>query len=98
MKPEQIVEIVKASGLRGRGGAGFAAGMKWSFMPKDDVPSRATSPCNGDESEPGTFKDRQILERNPHQFIEGAADRRLRDPIDAAYVYMRGEYRGRTRS
>jgi len=91
LQPEAIAEIVKSAGLRGRGGAGFGTGMKWSFMPKD-----APKPCylavNGDESEPGTFKDRQILERNPHQFIEGAliAGRAIR--AVAAYVYLRGEY------
>ncbi|GIW44004.1 MAG: hypothetical protein KatS3mg077_1286 [Candidatus Binatia bacterium] len=91
LEPETITEIVKESGLRGRGGAGFVTGLKWGFMPKN-----ADKPCylavNGDESEPGTFKDRQILERNPHQFIEGAliAGRAIR--AVAAYVYLRGEY------
>jgi len=91
LEPDAIVEEVKNSGLRGRGGAGFVTGVKWGFMPKD-----SSKPCylavNGDESEPGTFKDRQILERNPHQFIEGAliAGRAIR--AVAAYVYLRGEY------
>ena len=91
MPPEEIQEIVKASGLRGRGGAGFGTGMKWTFMPKE-----SDKPCylavNGDESEPATFKDRQILERNPHQFLEGVliAGRAIR--ARAAYVYLRGEY------
>jgi NADH-quinone oxidoreductase subunit F len=91
MEPEAIAEIVKASGLRGRGGAGFATGVKWTFMPKE-----STKPCylavNGDESEPGTFKDRQILERNPHQFLDGVliAGRAIR--AAAAYIYIRGEY------
>jgi NADH-quinone oxidoreductase subunit F len=77
--------------LRGRGGAGFATGMKWGFMPAE-----SKKPCylavNADESEPGTFKDRQILERNPHQLIEGIliAGRAIR--AEAAYVYLRGEY------
>lgn len=93
LEPEAIIEMVKDSGLRGRGGAGFVTGVKWGFMPKESA-----KPCylavNGDESEPGTFKDRQILERNPHQFIEGAliAGRAIR--AAAAYVYLRGEYRG----
>ncbi len=91
LDPDSIIEVVKESGLRGRGGAGFVTGLKWGFMPKNP-----DKPCylavNGDESEPGTFKDRQILERNPHQFIEGAliAGRAIR--AVAAYVYLRGEY------
>jgi NADH-quinone oxidoreductase subunit F len=91
MQPEQIAEEVKNANLRGRGGAGFVTGLKWTFMPKESA-----KPCylavNGDESEPGTFKDRQILERNPHLFIEGAliAGRAIR--AVAAYVYLRGEY------
>lgn len=89
--PEALQEIVKNSGLRGRGGAGFGTGMKWTFMPKE-----SQKPCylavNGDESEPATFKDRQILQRNPHQFLEGVsiAGRAIR--AQAAYVYLRGEY------
>jgi NADH-quinone oxidoreductase subunit F len=93
MKPEAIVEEVKASGLRGRGGAGFAAGMKWSFLPKDGRRPRYIA-CNADESEPGTYKDRQILERNPHKLIEGLLIAGWANTIDAAYIYMRGEYRG----
>jgi NADH-quinone oxidoreductase subunit F len=93
MKPEAIVEEVKTSGLRGRGGAGFAAGMKWSFLPKDGRRPRYIA-CNADESEPGTYKDRQILERNPHKLIEGLLIAAWANTIDAAYVYMRGEYRG----
>ncbi len=92
MKPEQIVADVKASGLRGRGGAGFAAGIKWSFLPNDGRRPRYIA-CNGDESEPGTFKDRQILERNPHELIEGLLIAAYANTIDAAYVYLRGEYR-----
>ena len=71
MQPEQVTDIVKASGLRGRGGAGFPTGLKWSFIPKDIFPRYVT--VNADESEPGTFKDRQLIEKNPHQLIEGAA-------------------------
>ena len=91
LQPEQLQDIVKVSGLRGRGGAGFGTGMKWSFMPKE-----SQKPCylavNGDESEPATFKDRQIIERNPHQLLEGVliAGRAIR--ARAAYVYLRGEY------
>jgi NADH-quinone oxidoreductase subunit F len=91
MQPEEIAEIVKSSGLRGRGGAGFVTGVKWGFMPKD-APKPSYLAVNGDESEPGTFKDRQILERNPHQFLEGVliAGRAIR--AVAAYIYLRGEY------
>ncbi|MBI3783888.1 MAG: NADH-quinone oxidoreductase subunit NuoF [Deltaproteobacteria bacterium] len=91
MEPEAIAEVVKNAGLRGRGGAGFVTGVKWGFMPKD-----AGKPCylavNGDESEPGTFKDRQILERNPHQFLEGVAIGVRAIRSNAAYIYLRGEY------
>src|SRR5574341_2238531 len=70
MPPEQVTDFVKASGLRGRGGAGFPTGTKWSFLPKD--PSLPRYVCvNADESEPGTFKDRELIERDPHQMIEG---------------------------
>ncbi|MEX2397273.1 MAG: NADH-quinone oxidoreductase subunit F, partial [Balneolales bacterium] len=68
--PENVTNEVKNAGLRGRGGAGFSTGMKWSFMPKPDGGPRYLA-ANGDESEPGTFKDRQIFEDNPHLFIEG---------------------------
>lgn len=93
MPPEDVLEEVKASGLRGRGGAGFSTGMKWSFLPKDGRRPRYIA-CNADESEPGTFKDRQILERNPHKLIEGLLIAAWANTIDAAYVYVRGEYRG----
>ena len=93
MKPAEIVELVKDSGLRGRGGAGFVAGMKWHFLPKDGRRPRYIA-CNADESEPATFKDRQILELNPHKLIEGLLIAAWANTIDAAYVYMRGEYRG----
>jgi len=93
MKPEEIVELVKKSGLRGRGGAGFPTGVKWGFLPKDGRRPRYIA-CNADESEPATFKDRQILELNPHKLIEGLLIAAWANTIDAAYVYMRGEYRG----
>ena len=93
MNPEDVVEEVKASGLRGRGGAGFSTGTKWSFLPKDGRRPRYIA-CNADESEPGTFKDRQILELNPHKLIEGLLIAAWANTIDAAYVYVRGEYRG----
>ena len=70
MAPADIIEAVKTSALRGRGGAGFPTGMKWSFVPKDS-PKPKYIVCNADESEPGTFKDRYLLERDPHALIEG---------------------------
>jgi NADH-quinone oxidoreductase subunit F len=90
--PEAVTTIVKNSGLRGRGGAGFNTGLKWSFMPKPDGGPRYLA-ANGDESEPGTFKDRTIFEFNPHSFIEGAIIAAYAMRIDAVYVYIRGEYR-----
>ena len=70
-KPEELTEMVKASNLRGRGGAGFPTGMKWSFVPKEAKQKYLT--VNADESEPGTFKDRVLMESDPHQLIEGSA-------------------------
>ena len=68
--PAELIELVKDSGLRGRGGAGFPAGLKWSFIPKDpSLPKYLV--CNADESEPGSFKDRYFIERDPHQLLEG---------------------------
>jgi NADH-quinone oxidoreductase subunit F len=93
MKPEAIVQMVKDSGLRGRGGAGFLTGVKWGFLPKDGRRPRYIA-CNADESEPATFKDRQILELNPHKLIEGLLIAAWANTIDVAYVYMRAEYRG----
>ena len=93
MKPESIVQMVKDSGLRGRGGAGFSAGVKWGFLPKDGRRPRYIA-CNADESEPATFKDRQILELTPHKLIEGLLIAAWANSIDVAYVYMRAEYRG----
>ncbi len=91
MKPDEIIEEVKKSNLRGRGGACFPTGLKWSFMPKvTDKPKYLC--CNGDESEPGSFKDRQIFEFNPHQFIEGTLIACAAMGIGTAYVYIRGEY------
>ncbi len=90
--PEKVVDEVKAANIRGRGGAGFNAGLKWSFMPKPDGKPRYIA-ANGDESEPGTFKDRQIFEYNPHLFIEGATIAGFAMHIDAVYVYIRGEYK-----
>jgi NADH-quinone oxidoreductase subunit F len=88
--PQQVIEEVKASGLRGRGGAGFPTGLKWSFLTPDVFPRYVVA--NADESEPGTFKDREILERNPFQFIEGVAICAYAAQAEAAYVYLRGEF------
>lgn len=91
MKPEEVVEEVKKSNLRGRGGACFPTGLKWSFMPKKtDKPKYLC--VNGDESEPGTFKDRQIFEFNPHLLIEGTLIACYAMGITTAYLYVRGEY------
>ena len=87
---EQVTEIVKASGLRGRGGAGFPTGLKWSFMDQGNWPHYVVA--NADESEPGTFKDREIIEENPLQFLEGVAIGSYGVGAQAAYVYLRGEF------
>ncbi len=89
--PEEIVEEVKKSGLRGRGGAGFPAGLKWSFMPKN-ANGPAYAVCNSDESEPGTCKDRDILRFNPHALVEGMAIAGYAMRATAGYNYMRGEF------
>lgn len=91
MKPDDVIEVVKNSGLRGRGGACFPTGLKWSFMPKESDKPKYLA-CNGDESEPGSFKDREIFERNPFQFIEGTLIAAYAIGAEAAYVYIRGEY------
>ena len=89
--PDNIIDQVKKSGLRGRGGAAFSAGLKWSFMPKTtDKPKYLC--INGDESEPGSFKDRQIFEYNPHQLIEGILITCYAIGAKTAYIYIRGEY------
>jgi NADH-quinone oxidoreductase subunit F len=89
--PDGVTQAVKESGLRGRGGAGFSTGMKWSFMPEPDDRPRYLA-CNADESEPGTFKDRQLMEYNPHLMFEGILIACYAMSIDACYVYTRGEY------
>ena len=91
MQPNEVIDVVKASGLRGRGGAGFPAGVKWSFIPKDRFPHYVT--VNGDESEPGTFKDRELMEFNPHQVIEGAAIAAYATGATRVYHYLRGEFK-----
>lgn len=88
---DQIIDTVKKSGLRGRGGAAFSAGLKWSFMPKNNDKPKYLC-VNGDESEPGSFKDRQILEYNPHQLIEGTIIACYAIGAKSAYIYVRGEY------
>ncbi|HQO01983.1 MAG TPA: NADH-quinone oxidoreductase subunit NuoF [Spirochaetota bacterium] len=91
MKPEDIINEVKSAQIRGRGGAGFPAGMKWSFLPKND-----TRPvyliCNADEGEPGTFKDRQIMEFNPHLLVEGIAISAHAIGAKKSFIYIRGEF------
>ncbi len=91
MKPNDIIEQVKASGLRGRGGAGFPTGMKWQFVLKD-TPKPKYIACNADESEPGTFKDHVLMERNPHLLIEGCAISCYAIGAKIAYIYIRGEF------
>jgi NADH-quinone oxidoreductase subunit F len=90
MKPTEVTEIVKNSGLRGRGGAGFPTGMKWAFMDNNNWPHYVVA--NADESEPGTFKDREIMESNPFQFLEGVAIASYAVGANAAYIYLRGEF------
>src|SRR5512137_2554994 len=90
MKPQEVTDMVKASGLRGRGGAGFPTGVKWSFIPNTIWPHYVVA--NADESEPGTFKDREIMESNPFQFLEGVAIAAYAVGASAAYVYLRGEF------
>jgi len=89
-KSSDLVEMVKKSGLRGRGGAGFSAGMKWGFIPKDIHPRYLL--CNADEGEPGTFKDRYLLERIPHLLLEGIMIASYAIEAHKAYIYIRGEY------
>src|SRR5438034_11842819 len=91
MKPDDVVEMVKASGLRGRGGAGFPTGMKWQFVDRKSEKPRYIA-CNADESEPGTFKDHLLMERNPHLLIEGCAISCYAIGARVAYIYIRGEF------
>jgi NADH-quinone oxidoreductase subunit F len=94
MTPQQTIEEVKASALRGRGGAGFPTGLKWSFVPAgEDAPQPKYLVVNGDEMEPGTFKDRLLLEGDPHQLIEGTIIAAYATGTDVAYVFLRGEYK-----
>lgn len=91
MAPDAIVEEVKKSGLRGRGGAGFPTGMKWSFLAKPEGVARYLV-CNADESEPGTFKDRYLMEKIPHLLIEGMITSSFALGANTSYIYVRGEY------
>jgi len=91
MPQDAVIEEVKKSGLRGRGGACFPTGLKWTFMPKSNDKPKYLA-VNGDESEPGSFKDRQIFEYNPFQLIEGILISGYAMGITAAYIYIRGEY------
>jgi NADH-quinone oxidoreductase subunit F len=90
MSPADVIETVKTAGLRGRGGAGFPTGLKWSFIPQDVRPSYIV--CNADEGEPGTFKDRELMERDPHQLIEGMAIGAFAIGCTQMYIYVRGEF------
>jgi NADH-quinone oxidoreductase subunit F len=91
MDPAAVIEEVKKSGLRGRGGAGFPCGMKWGFVPRDHQGPKYIA-CNADESEPGTFKDRLLMEHDPHQLIEGCAIAGWAVGASTTYIYIRGEY------
>jgi NADH-quinone oxidoreductase subunit F len=92
MSPAEVVDIVKASGLRGRGGAGFPTGVKWSFMPRDDGRQPHYLLINADESEPGAFKDRELCRWTPHQMIEGSLIGAYAIRAKHVYIYMRGEF------
>lgn len=93
MTPMAVTEEVKNANLRGRGGAGFQTGLKWSFVPRGkNVPNPTYLVVNGDEMEPGTFKDRLLMERDPHQLIEGAMVAGFAIEADIAYIFLRGEY------
>jgi len=90
LKPYDVTQVVKASGLRGRGGAGFPTGLKWTFVDNENWPHYVVP--NADESEPGTFKDREIMEGNPFQFLEGVALAAFAIQANEAYIYLRGEF------
>jgi NADH-quinone oxidoreductase subunit F len=90
MQPEDVTQVVTDSGLAGRGGAGFPTGRKWSFIPKGVLPTYLV--VNADESEPGAFKDRELMERNPHQLLEGVAISAYAVRAEKAFIYIRGEF------
>jgi NADH-quinone oxidoreductase subunit F len=89
-QPDEIITLIRDAGLRGRGGAGFPTGVKWGFLPKDERPRYLI--CNADESEPGTFKDRLLLEEDPHQVLEGLIISCYAVRVRLAFIYMRGEF------
>ncbi|MBA2677656.1 MAG: NADH-quinone oxidoreductase subunit F, partial [Ktedonobacteraceae bacterium] len=88
-EPDGLVDMIKTSGLRGRGGAGFPTGMKWGFLAKNNMPRFLC--CNADESEPGTCKDRIIMERIPHRLVEGVIITSFACRVTTAFIYVRGE-------
>jgi len=90
MQPAEVIQVVSDSGLAGRGGAGFPTGRKWSFIPKAQLPTYLA--VNADESEPGAFKDRELMERNPHQLLEGVAISAYAIGCTKAFIYIRGEF------
>src|SRR3954465_1594867 len=91
MKPDEIIKTVTDSGLRGRGGAGFSAGQKWSFVPKEKKGAHYLA-VNADESEPGTFKDRYLIDYDPHLMLEGIAIASIATQVYIVYIFIRGEY------
>ena len=91
LKPDSLIQLIKDSGLRGRGGAGFSTGLKWSFIPKDPTIPKFLC-CNADEGEPGTFKDRGIIDHDPHLLIEGMIITSYAIGASNAYIYIRGEF------
>src|SRR5271155_5120129 len=91
LTPEAITKTMIDSGLRGRGGAGFSAGQKWSFIPKEKKGAHYLA-VNADESEPGTFKDRYLMDFDPHSMLEGIAITALATQVDVCYIFIRGEY------
>src|SRR3954462_15181296 len=90
MRSEELVDVLKASGLRGRGGAGFSMGTKASFLPKGQMDKYLV--CNADESEPGTFKDRELMQKCPHMLIEGMIIAAYAGGANQSFIYIRGEY------
>ncbi|MCH8927458.1 MAG: NADH-quinone oxidoreductase subunit NuoF [Candidatus Marinimicrobia bacterium] len=96
LSPEEVTDIVKSSGLRGRGGAGFPAGVKWGFVPKN-TGKPIYLVCNADESEPGTFKDRLMLEKDPHMMLEGIVIASYAIGANTAFIYIRGEFAEQTK-
>ena len=90
MTPEEVLKELEDSGLRGRGGAGFSMGKKASFLPRGDMDKYLC--CNADESEPGTFKDRELMQKNPHQLIEGIVIAARAAGANRCFIYIRGEY------